>query len=491
MDRHGVMTVVACAGDLAFGALAFARRSKSTLGLLLALLFLDAFGWNFASLAFELSRVSLWHAIDRAFSSVMPALALHVVVVFVGRSRSLRPLLVTTYAGFGVLGLFVQSSAWLPALAVLGPTTMLFALLLLLLHRQRSTTPDERARADLVSLAILIGTFFGVTELLYHEVNFPVPRLGAIGTLIAMMLLATAALRLRLLGSEVPPIVALYAFSFGVLWIIAQLALVRWLDPQTGSWVLGAGVLVLILVASAREVGRFASIGRARSQELAMLGRFSEQLAHDIKNPLAALKGAVQFLSEEHRLGRSLDEHVSFLKLIEQQIERVQRTIGDYQRIAKVEPRPTLTSLNAIIAELLALQHFAVLPGVTFEAKLAADLPECPLDRDLVMTALENVVRNACEAMPAGGTIHVRTAYERGRNRVAVLVEDEGGGMDARQLEQAAAPFFTTKALGTGLGLSFAERVARAHHGTLNLSSAVGRGTRVTLSFRVLAEEGA
>src|SRR3954469_19051387 len=128
MDGHGVMTVVACAGDLAFGALAFARRSKSTLGLLLALLFLDAFSWNFASLAFELSGVSLWHSIDRAVSSVMPALALHVVVAFVGRSRSLRPLIVATYLGFGALALCVQNGAWLPALAVLGPTAMLFAL---------------------------------------------------------------------------------------------------------------------------------------------------------------------------------------------------------------------------------------------------------------------------------------------------------------------------------------------------------------------------
>lgn len=491
MDGHGVMTVVACAGDLAFGALAFARRSKSALGLLLAVLFLDAFSWNFASLAFELSGVGVWHAVDRVFSSVMPAIALHVVVVFVGRSRSLRPLIVASYCGFGALGLFVQSRAWLPALAVLGPLAMLFALVLLLLHRQRSTMPDERARADLVALALMIGTFFGVTELLYHEVNFPIPRLGAIGTLIAMVLLATAVLRLRLLGSEVPPVVALYALSFGVLWIVAQLALVRWLDPQMGSWVLGAGVLLLIVVASAREIGRFASVGRARSRELAMLGRFSEQLAHDIKNPLAAVKGAVQFLTEEHRLGRSLDGQAPFLQLIEQQIERVQRTIGDYQRIAKVEPRPTPTCLNSIIGELLPLQHFGVTAPVTIEANLAADLPECPLDRDLVMTALENVLRNACEAMPEGGKISVRTAFERARNLVAVVVEDDGLGMDARLLEQAVAPFFTTKSQGTGLGLSFAERVARAHHGTLSLSSAVGRGTRVTLSFRVLAEDDA
>jgi len=487
-----MMTVVACAGDLAFGVLALFRRSRSPLGLLMAALFFDAFSWNFASLAYDISRIEIWHSIDRFFSSVMAGLALHVVAVFVGRSRSLRPLILSSYAVFLAIGSFLNGTYWWKyALAVLGPLGMLIAVCLLVLHRRSSSDPSERARADLVLLAILVGTFFALTDLWYRALSFPLPRLGAIGTLVAMVLIATATLRLRLLGGDVPPVLALYALLFGVLWVALHLTLTRWLDPRSSPWVLGACVLALLFVISARELGQVAAAGRLRTEELATLGRFSEQLAHDIKNPLAALKGALQFLAEERRRGRSLDGHDAFLTLMEQQIDRVQRIVGDYQRIAKVEPRAAPTSLNALVSELLPLQHFGVVAGITLGAELAGDVPECPLDRDLVVTALENVVRNACEAMPDGGAITLKTAYDAERDVVLLRVEDHGKGMDARELEQAASLFFTTKAQGTGLGLSFADRVAKAHGGALRVTSAVGRGTTVELSFRRHPEEHA
>jgi two-component system sensor histidine kinase HydH len=482
MDAHGVMTVVACAGDLAFGALAFLRRSKSPLAGLIALLFLDAFTWNFATLAYELSGRDYWHSVDRLFSSLMPALALHVVVAFIGRARRMRPVWVTGYVIFGTVGLLVHGDTWWKCLAALGPAAMLLAVTLLVRHRRQSADASERARTELVMLAFLLGTF-SLTDLWYQEVSFPLPRLGAIGTLVAMILFATAALRLKLLGAEVPPIVALYAFLFGLLWVVLELTLVRYLDPGSSHWVLAVGVLALIAVASAREIGRMTAMGRARTRELATLGRFAEQFAHDIRNPLAAVKGAVQFLSEEHRLGRSLDDQAAFLTLIEQQLERVERSVDRYQRIGKLEPRLTRQSLNAVVARVTKLQGHAVTSAVSLTAILPPELPEAPLDADLVETALENLVRNACEAMPKGGAITLATDYDRNREWVTVTVADEGDGMDARELEQATTLFFTTKAQGSGLGLSFAERVAKAHGGALALSSVAGRGTRVTLSF--------
>jgi signal transduction histidine kinase len=106
------------------------------------------------------------------------------------------------------------------------------------------------------------------------------------------------------------------------------------------------------------------------------------------------------------------------------------------------------------------------------------------MDKDLVATSLENVLRNAYEAMPSGGTVTVRTErVEEGSGGVAVSVEDEGEGMDARLLERATDEFFTTKAAGSGLGLSFAERVAEVHGGTLRLTSRAGKGTVVRLSL--------
>jgi len=483
MDGHGVMTVFACAGHLAFGSLAFMRRTKTPLGELMALLFLDAFGWNFASLAYELSGAKIWASVDHFFSSMMAAIALHVVIVFVGRARALRRVVVGAYVLFASIGLFVPDAWWWKVLLLLGPAAMSLAILLLFRHRGQTQDPGERARTDLLLLAFSIGTVLGATDLLYGETGLPIPRLGAIGTLISMSLIAVAALRLSLFGREVPPVLAIYALFLGVFWVLAHLALTRFLDPRSSPWVLGGVALALVGIASAREVGRSAALNRAKGEELATLGRFSQQLAHDLKNPLSALKGAVQFLEEERRAGRSLDGQTRFLELMLEQVERAQRTVDDYQRIAKVEPHAVPLSINVLVRSVLPLQRFAVGSGVSIKADLADDMPKCRLDRELVITALENVLRNACEAMPDGGDITVRTTYDPDVQRVTLGVEDQGKGMSPMVLERASALFFTTKAKGTGLGLSFAERVAKAHGGVLHIASTLGHGTTVTLTF--------
>ncbi len=483
MDGYGVMTVLACAGHLAFGSLAFMRRSKSALGGLMALLFLDAFLWNFASLAFELSGAELWGRVDRFFSTLMTPIALHVVVVFVGRSRALRPVLIAAYAVFAVLGALGDASWWWKALLVLAVTTMCFALTLLALQRRRTKDAGERARADMLLLAFSVGTVFGLTDLVEVGTSLPVPRLAALGTLIAMSLIAVAALRLSLFGREVPPIVAVYAGMLGIFWVFAHLALVRYLDARSSPWVLGGLALTLVGFATAREMSRSVALRRARAQELTTLGRFSQQLAHDLRNPLAALKGAVEFLEEERRAGRSLDAQPQFLALMLEQVERAQRTVQHYQRVAKVEAQPAPTSMNSLVKEIVPLQSLAVSAGVSIKTELSPEVPECPLDRDLVVTALENVIRNAWEAMPSGGAIVVRTGYDPDVGSVTLGIEDDGQGMSPMVLERATSLFFTTKAQGTGLGLSFAERVARAHGGALRVISALGKGTTVTLSF--------
>jgi signal transduction histidine kinase len=162
------------------------------------------------------------------------------------------------------------------------------------------------------------------------------------------------------------------------------------------------------------------------------------------------------------------------------QVARLQNVIDNYQRIAKVEPVLARGSLNDVVRDVLGLQRFAVVSGVNLKTELSEELPECDMDRELIATTLENILRNAYEAMPSGGTVTVRT--ERGGvDSLLLSVQDEGQGMDPRELSRATDEFFTTKATGTGLGLNFAARVARAHGGTLSLTSNVNRGTTVRL----------
>jgi signal transduction histidine kinase len=198
-----------------------------------------------------------------------------------------------------------------------------------------------------------------------------------------------------------------------------------------------------------------------------------------LKNPLAALKGALQFLEGERAAGRSLDEHAQFLELMLEQVNRVDRSVSEYQRMAQVDAVMRPASASQVAEQVLALGRFAAPANVVVKSELAPDLPRCALDADLMARALDNLLRNACEAMPEGGTLTLRT--EALQNGVSVQVEDSGVGMHAREIERATDEFYTTKASGSGLGLSFAQRVARAHGGELTLSSVPGQGTRVSI----------
>ncbi len=488
MDLHGVFSVVACAGHLAFALMVWSRRGASPIAPLLALLFLDAFGWNFAELAHSLAGGREWQLIDRCFSSFLAAIALHVVIVFVGRGKALKNAVRAAYGlsfGLAVLAFDVTSTAWWVSLLVFGNVAVAFAAWLLVAHRHQSDGA-ERSRAELILVALVVAALTSSTNLWFDEVSATraIPPLGNVGTLVAMVLFAIATLRLRLIERAVPPVLFVYSLAVAAVGVTAYLLAVRWLERFTALGVLAGITLGVIGLAVVRELGGAAAVARERVRRLATLGRFSEQLAHDIKNPLAALKGAVQFLATERAQGRPLEPHGEFLDLMAEQVERLQRVVGDYQRIAKVEPLLAPASLNDVVREVLGMQRFAVVPGVTLRADLATDLPSTSMDKDLVATTLENVLRNAYEAMPSGGTVTVRTErVAGGAGGVAVSVEDEGEGMDARVLDRASDEFFTTKATGSGLGLSFAERVAQAHGGTLSLTSRAGKGTVVRLAL--------
>jgi signal transduction histidine kinase len=225
-------------------------------------------------------------------------------------------------------------------------------------------------------------------------------------------------------------------------------------------------------------------------ERLAMLGRLSAQMAHDLKNPLTAIKGALQYLKEERRQGRSIDGEGEFLDLMETDVDRLTRLIDKYRRLGSVEPVRTQTDLNGLVGGVLGLQQFAS-TRVEIRQDLDKNLPNATIDQDLVATALENLIQNALEAMPKGGVLTVRTERIEHSRRpyVAITVADNGEGMDARRREQVFDEFFTTKATGSGLGLTFVRRVAEAHGGDVQLESGEGKGTRVRLRL-ALASRG-
>jgi signal transduction histidine kinase len=487
MNATQAFSVAVCVGQLALALVGIARAARSPLAVPLALLALDIFGWTGASLAYQLSGVPAFHWLDHALVPWTAPLALHFVLVFVGRRRALRRTVHAASLAGAVLGLvgllalalqpardFIASPWWARSLMAAAIPTMVFALWALVHHLRESLDPEEKARARLLLAAFAIGTVLGATEELTSSLLY-----GNVGLLVSTAILAFVAARFRLITREISlrilsAVLALTAAGAG-----ATLLVFRYLGANTATVVLTSATVSLgVLAASRRWLAGDAERG-ARQSQLATLGRFSAQMAHDLKNPLAALKGAAQLLREDLAHPGDIDR-LAFAELMLDQIDRLDRLVDVYGRLARVEPVREPLDLNEMARATLALQSLAS-DGVAVKVELSDGELRCRGDREMLSRVLENLVRNAMEAMPDGGTVTIRSARSgpAGNEAVSLSVEDTGTGMDARTRERAFDDFFTTKARGTGLGLAFVRRVVEAHGGAVALESEPGRGTVV------------
>jgi signal transduction histidine kinase len=288
---------------------------------------------------------------------------------------------------------------------------------------------------------------------------------------------------MRLLERELARRAMVQGVALALASVLAYLALFELLGANIALLGFGTVAVTMALLAAARLVFASFAVRKERVEHLATLGRFSAQLAHDLKNPLAALQGATQFLQGEVERGMPLQQQQEFLGLILEQVGRVNAVVATYQRLGRVEALRAPQDLNSLVRDVLALQPFAAAPGVHLDVQLAQALPPVALDRDLLAGALENVVRNAFEALPGTGRVTVRTelAPTEEAGGVVLTVQDTGVGMNARVMERVFDDFFTTKAQGSGLGLAFVRRVVEAHEGRVQLTSAEGQGTTLRL----------
>jgi len=484
------LTLGACAAQLTLAFIVLMRAFCSPMAQPLALLCLDVFTWNIAKLAFQRTGNPVWSWIEAASSPGTTVFAVQFILAFIGQRHQRRGFLWACYAVFGGLSLASASAFVLPmaqryvasggskrAMFVCTVPAITVAVILLAKHVLQSTDPRERARGSLLLSVFVIASALLLTELM-PALGIPVPQLGNIGAMLGTATMAVVVLRLRLFGGEQSSVVALLAFSLGLLTTIACVAALR-----LGNGMLG--VLLLVILAGVLFLGlrqAIAAFGKRRQQEgrLAIQGRFSAQMAHDLRNPLAALKGAAQYLKEERQRGTSLDDRTEFLDLMVDQIARLERTVDEYHRMGRMDLRRVAQPLNPLVERVLEMQSFVGTTKTDIAKELSEDLPNCSVDSDLLTRALENICRNAVEAMPEGGRLTVRTALDA-HGQVVVSFADTGCGMDARTQERALEAFFTTKPQGSGLGLAFVRNVVESHGGRLRLSSQPSRGTTVTL----------
>jgi two-component system sensor histidine kinase PilS (NtrC family) len=236
-----------------------------------------------------------------------------------------------------------------------------------------------------------------------------------------------------------------------------------------------------------------------RSERLAGIGQLAADIAHEIRNPLAAISGSVQILEASLGEDEGDPEPRRLMSIVLREIDRLNELITEFLQFARPAPsKPTQVDLGSVIQDLVGMFEVARPEGVEIEVDLRTKL-NALADPTQVRQILWNLILNAVQAMPEGGRICISVAEvaaepqegaSGGRNDakggadfVEVTVADTGVGIAPEVLERIFDPFFTTKPEGSGLGLATVHRIVEANGGNLRVQSLVGEGTVLRVRF--------
>src|SRR5262245_7638367 len=246
-------------------------------------------------------------------------------------------------------------------------------------------------------------------------------------------------------------------------------------------------------VAVLRDVSRLRQLEAEvrRGETLAVAGRVAVGVAHEIRNPLGAIRGAVQLLQRELGEERELGEYMAVLVKEVDRVNRIIETMLDLGR--PVQLRRVPLNLHQLL-ERVTLLHAETAAGrdVTLVRRYDPSLPPILGDEDRLLQVFHNLVVNALDAMPRGGRLILATRVSLNplygkmdigagqRTMVEAQVVDEGSGIPAAVRARIFDPFFTTKDRGLGLGLALCHRIVEEHRGAIHVESTEGRGTVMT-----------
>jgi two-component system sensor histidine kinase PilS (NtrC family) len=218
-----------------------------------------------------------------------------------------------------------------------------------------------------------------------------------------------------------------------------------------------------------------------RQERLAALGKMAAGLAHEIRNPLASMRGSVQVLASELTLS---PDQSQLMEIVLRESDRLNRIVSDfltYARPAKIER--TTIELSSILSETVALLRNS--PELTRDHQIIEEYPRAAVlyngDPNQLRQIFWNLARNAIQAMPLGGELKLKLDARAGRE-VTILFSDSGQGMTREQKERIFEPFNSTSG-GTGLGMAIVYQLVRDHNGDVVVDSAVGVGTRISIKL--------
>ncbi|MBG9443553.1 PAS domain-containing sensor histidine kinase [Cytobacillus firmus] len=210
-----------------------------------------------------------------------------------------------------------------------------------------------------------------------------------------------------------------------------------------------------------------------KSDTLNVIGELAAGIAHEIRNPMTALKGFIQLLE-----GSVKEDHTMYFNVITTELSRIDSIINEFLILAKPQAvkfvEKDISQIMKETVDLLSAQ--AVLHNVQFRTYYEQNLPRVFCESNQMKKVFINIIKNAIEVMPKGGYITVSIQKES-EQRVHISIGDEGTGIPAHKIKKLGEPFYTTKERGTGLGLMVTYKIIEEHKGTIEVESKLGEGT--------------
>jgi two-component system, sporulation sensor kinase A len=221
-----------------------------------------------------------------------------------------------------------------------------------------------------------------------------------------------------------------------------------------------------------------------KSDKLSLVGQLAAGIAHEIRNPLTSLRGFIQLLQYKS------EENKEYCEIMLSELDRINLIVGEFLILAK--PHMVEFSdkdINPIIRHvgtLIGTQ--AVINNIHIDYQLEKNLPTISCEENQLKQVIINLIKNAIEAMPNGGTVTVKTGIHD-ENHISIKIMDEGNGIPQDMLAKLGEPFYTTKDHGTGLGLMVCYKIIENHLGQLLVSSELNVGTTFEIILKTNCEE--
>ena len=224
-----------------------------------------------------------------------------------------------------------------------------------------------------------------------------------------------------------------------------------------------------------------------RAEQMKLVGEWATGLSHEIKNPLAGIKVSVEVLLDD--LNISAEDRAIVMRAVSE-IKRIEELLKSLLNFAK-PPKLQLTTvdMNALLDQTLdfSLKHPSPASNSSVAINVSKDfdknIPVIQADPVQLKQVFLNLLYNAIEAMPDGGTIGVKTIYDKNANTIKIEISDTGKGIDKGTLSDIFKPFFTTKSKKTGLGLAISRRIVEEHGGSISVASNPGSSTSFSVSM--------